>query len=154
MESKRRSAPSYDYLKYWRVIRYFIKAKYNISQAELDILLFLYSEKYFSKDKFEEFDKLLSWDENRFDKLLRDGWIALFRPYNQKTREKALYEISYKGRRMVGSIYKKLNGEEIPVSQSTNPIFAKNVSYSDRRYREFIREMNAYVRQQRHHVPE
>lgn len=38
--------PSSDYLKYWKVIRYFIKAKYKISTGELDMLLFLYSEKY------------------------------------------------------------------------------------------------------------
>ena len=61
-----------NYLKYWRVIRYFIKHKYGLTQADLDMLLFLYSEDYFSKDKFEEFDELLSWDVNRFDRLLRD----------------------------------------------------------------------------------
>jgi len=150
----RGNKPNNDYLKYWRVIRYFVKAKYGLTQSDLDVLLFLYSEKYFNKDKFEEFDELLSWDEDRFDRLLRDEWISCFRPYNPKTKQKALYEISYKGKRVIGSIYKKLNGEEIPVSQSTNPIFAKNVSYSDRKYREFIKEMNAYVRQQRHHAPE
>jgi hypothetical protein len=135
-------------------IRDFVKAKYGLTQADLDILLFLYSEKYFSKDKFAEFDELLSWDDDRFDRLLRDEWISKFRDYNPKTQQRALYEISYKGKRVIGSIYKKLNGEEIPVSQSTNPIFAKNVSYSDRKYREFIKEMNAYVKQQRHHAPE
>ena len=62
-----------DYLKYWRVVRYYVKAKYNLSQADLDILLFLYSESYFSRDKFAEFDSLLSWNETRFDKLLKDG---------------------------------------------------------------------------------
>ena len=60
--------PPNDYLKYWRVIRYFIKAKYKINTGELDVLLFLYSEKYFSKDKFNEFDELISWDVNRFNK--------------------------------------------------------------------------------------
>jgi len=141
-----------DYLKYWRVIRYYVKAKYKISQAELEVLLFLYSEKYFSKDKFEEFDRLISWDENRFDKLLRDGWISVFR--NRMGKRKALYELSYKGIRMVSEIYKKLNGEEIPVSLSQNPLFHKNVGYNDVRYRNMITEMNAFIRQQRHHAPE
>ena len=40
-----------DYLKYWRVIRYFVKAKYGLSTADLEVLLFLYSEKYFGKGK-------------------------------------------------------------------------------------------------------
>jgi hypothetical protein len=137
-----------DYLKYWRVIRYFVKAKYGISTSDLDILLFLYSEKYFNKDKFNEFDELLSWDVNRFDKLLRDGWIGVFRKRHGNT--KALYEISYKGKRLISSVYKKLNGEEIPVSPTSNPMFLKNVSYTDKVYRNFIKEMNSFIRQQRH----
>ena len=87
---------SADYLKYWRVIRQFIKVKYGISQAELDVLLFLNSESYFSKDKFIEFDRLLSWDENRFDKLLRDGWIEVFR--KRVGKNKGLYNLSYKAK--------------------------------------------------------
>ena len=73
-----------DCLKYWRVIRYFIKAKYGLTTADLDMLLFLYSEDIFSKEKFEEFDNLLSWDEDRFDRLLRDGWIEVFRRRRKK----------------------------------------------------------------------
>ena len=141
-----------DYLKFWRVIRYFYKIKYGLNQADLDMLLFLYSESYFSKDKFIEFDELLSWDEHRFDRLLRDGWIQVFR--KRMGARKALYDISYKGTRMVTEIYKKLNGEEIPVSSSHNPMFKKNVSYADKVYRNMIIEMNITIRQSRHQTPE
>lgn len=141
-----------DYLKYWRVIRYFIKVKYNLSQADLDILLFLHSEGYFDKDKFREFDNLLSWNEARFDNLLRDGWIEVFRKRTKTS--KTIYKLSYKSKRVITSIYKKLSGEEIPTSQSTNPMFAKNVSYTDKVYRNFILEMNDFIRQQRHRAPE
>ena len=143
--------PPNDYLKYWRVIRYFIKAKYKINTGELDVLLSLYSEKYFSKDKFNEFDELISWDVNRFNKLLRDGWVTVFR--KRQGKKKALYEVSYKGRRMLGSMYKKLSGEEIPESPSVNPMFLKNVSYTDKVYRNMIIEMNKFIRQQRHPSP-
>jgi len=44
----------------------------------------------------------------------------------------------------------KLSGEEIPESPSTNPIFLKNVSYTDKVYRNMIIEMNKFIRQQRH----
>ena len=143
--------PPNDYLKYWRVIRYFILKKYKLTTGELDVLLFLYSEKYFSKDKFNEFDELISWDVNRFDKLLRDGWVVVFR--KRQGKKKALYEVSYKGRRMLGSMYKKLSGEEIPESPSVNPMFLKNVSYTDKVYRNMIIEMNKFIRQQRHQTP-
>jgi len=141
-----------DYLKYWRVIRQYIKIKYNLTQSDLDVILFLNSENYFSKDKFAEFDRILSWDENRFDKLLRDGWIEVFRERKGKT--KGLYNLSYKAKRVITSIYKKLNGEEMPTSPSQNPMFLKNVSYMDKRYREAIKNMNEFIRQQRHLSPE
>lgn len=137
-----------DYLKYWRVIRQFIKVKYGLTQADLDILLFLRSEKYFSKDKFKEFDELLSWNVNRFDNLLRDGWIEVFR--KRQGKYKGVYTLSQKAKRVTTSIYKKLNGEEIPTSNDGNPMFLKNVPYTDKVYRNFIKEMNAFTRQQRH----
>jgi hypothetical protein len=140
--------PTRDYLKYWRVIRYFVKAKYGINTADLDILLFLYSESYFSKDKFNEFNELLSWDVLRFERLKREGWITVFR---KKTfTKKALYEISYKGKRMVGNVYDKLNGDLIPENRTVNPMFLKNVPYQHKVYRNYIKEMNAFIRQQRH----
>tara|TARA_R100000781_G_scaffold114216_1_gene84474 strand:+ start:1230 stop:1661 length:432 start_codon:yes stop_codon:yes gene_type:complete len=135
----------FNYLKYWRVVRYWIKAKYGLTTGELDMLLFLYSEDYFSKDKFGEFDELLSWNVNRFDKLLRDKWIEVFRKRSGK--QKALYQLSYKAKRVINGIYKKLNGEEIPTSKD-NPIFLRKVSYSDKVYRNFIIEMNKFIRQQ------
>lgn len=141
-----------DCLKYWRVIRYFIKQKYGLTTADLDMLLFLYSEDIFSKEKFEEFDNLLSWDEDRFDRLLRDGWIEVFRRSPKKF--KSLYSLSYKTNRVIGSIYKKLSGEEIPTSLSGNPMFAKNVKFSDKVYKKMILDMNAAIRQQRRLSPE
>jgi hypothetical protein len=144
-----RKPPPHDYLKYWKVIRYFVKAKYKINSADLDMMLFLYSEKYFGKHQFNEFDELLSWDVNRFSRLLRDGWIGVFR--KREGNKKTLYEVSYKGKRMISSIYNKLNGEEIPMDRTTNPMFARNVSYSDKVYRNFITDMNKYIREQRQH---
>ena len=91
-----------DYLKYWRVIRYFVKRKYGLSQAELEMLLFLRTEQYFSKDDFDEFDELLSWDKNRFERLRKDGWIESFRKKEGKRR--AVYQLSYKAQRMLTSI--------------------------------------------------
>jgi hypothetical protein len=60
-----------NYLKYWRVVRYFINAKYGISQPDLEMLLFLYDEPYFTRAKFKEFDKVFSWDKDRFNRLVR-----------------------------------------------------------------------------------
>jgi hypothetical protein len=141
-----------DYLKYWRVIRQFVKIKYGLNQSDLDIIFFLYSELYFDRDKFIEFDNLLGWDKQRFEKLRQAGWIEVFR--KRMGNRKALYQLSSKAKIMVRSVYNKLNGEEIPVSQSQNKMFARNVSYTDKRYRTMIKEMNSIIKQQRHHAPE
>jgi len=143
---------NYDYLKYWRVIRYFIKARYGLTQDDLDMLLFLNSENYFSKDKFDEFDELMSWNKNRFENLRQAGWIESFRENNGN--RKAIYKISYKCKRMINSLYKKLNGEELPEDPKANPIFKRKVKYTDKVYRNYIIEMNRFIRQQRHRPPE
>ena len=140
-----------DCLKYWRVIRYFIKSKYVLTTPDLDMLLFLYSEDIFTKEKFKEFNELLSWDKDRFDRLLRDGWIEVFRKEPKKF--KTLYDLSYKSQRVISSIYKKLSGEEIPADKN-NRMFAKNVKYSDQVYRNMIIEMNKLRRQQQRLSPE
>jgi hypothetical protein len=137
-----------DYLKYWRVVRYYVKRKYNITQAELEMLLFLRSEKYFSKDNFDEFDELLSWSKNRFEKLRKEGWIDSFRKKDGKRR--AMYQLSYKAQRMITSVYKKLEGEEIPESKSSNPLFLEGANYTDKVYRNYIKKLNKAIRQQQH----
>jgi len=87
-----------NYLKYWRVIRQWIKTKYGVGEVELELLLFLYSEGYFNKDKFQEFNSLLSWDKKRFSNLLRDGWIESSRTF--RIGQSYRYCLSFKAIRM------------------------------------------------------
>lgn len=130
-----------DYLKYWRVIRQWVKIRYNLSQGDLDMLLFLYSESYFGKDKYREFAQLISWDRHRFHRLLKEGWIENFRESGRGI--KGLYIISFKAKKMIASIYAKLDGDEVPMNATNNPMFKKNVKYTDKVYRNMIKSMNA-----------
>lgn len=145
-----KTAPN-DYLKFWRVIRYYYKAKFQLSQADLDIILFLYSEGYFGQADFDRFAELVSWEVGRFKRLQKEGWIEHFR--KRRGNSRALYQLSYKATRLVLDIYRKLNGEEIPTSLSANPMFLKNVSYNDKVYRNMIVEMNAYQRANKYKKP-
>jgi hypothetical protein len=141
-----------DYLKFWRVINYYFRNKHNLTPAELDTILFLYSEKYFDKGTFSKYNQLLRWDVTRFQKLVDEGWIDLFRV---RTRgHKNVYQVSSKGVNMCRDIYRKLNGEEIPTSLSHNAMIKKNVSYFDKVYRNMIKEMNASIKLQRRRTPE
>lgn len=143
-----------DYLKYWRVIRYFVMRKYKVNTQELDMLLFLYSEEYFNVDKFQEFNSVLGWNKNRFNKLRQEGWIEVIKPYNRRERKKALYGLSFKANRMLGSIYDKLDGGMIPTAKSNNPIFMAEIGYSDKVYRKQILKMNEAIRQEQCHSHE
>lgn len=138
-----------DYLKFWRVVRYFIRAKYDLKFPEIDMLLFLYSEKYFSRGDFDEYNELFSWSAKRFDNLLRNGWIQKFRERDVRKNTRALYKLSHKANVVINLIYNKLNGEEIPTSLSANSMFLKKVRYTDKVYRNMIKEMNAYYKAKR-----
>ena len=74
-----KSTPKSDYMKHWKIVRNFAKARYDFSVPDLDMMFFLYSEEYFTKDKYREFEKLLRWESNRFDKLLKNGWIENYK---------------------------------------------------------------------------
>ena len=139
--------PGYDYMKYWRVIRYWAKAKYKIGTPDIDMLFFLYSEKIFNKTKFKEFEQCMSWNEQRFHKLLKDGWIHIWR--KRAGRHTTLYELSYKGKRLVDTMYKKLNGEEIGETATLNPLFRHDASYMDKVYRNMIIEMNDFIKKEK-----
>jgi hypothetical protein len=136
-----------DYLKYWKVIRNYFKIKYEISQTEMDMMLFLYSEQYFNKAKFDKFNNVMSWDRRRFDDLLKKGWIEIFR---KRVGNKAtLYKLSHKANRMVNDMYKKLNGDEISEDPKYNPLYRKNTRYINKVYRNIITEMNQEIRKKR-----
>ena len=148
-----RKDPTYDYLKYFRIVRYWAKKKYGLGLADIEMIMFLYSERLFKRSDFNDYQQIFSWNRQRFQELLRDGWISKWR--SSKPGQVALYEVSYKGKRLVKSFYKKLSGEE-PISESrkNNPMFKADPSYSDKIYRRAIKKMNDSTRQLRHHAQE
>jgi hypothetical protein len=137
--------PANDYLKYWRVIRYYMKAKHNISTPDLELILFLFSEDYFTTRKFKEYAELVRWERERFSRMIREGWIESFR--KRDGNKAGLYKLSDKSRRIVLDIYRKLNGDEIPTTAENNPLFLKNVPYTHKVYRNMIVEMTKFSRQ-------
>jgi hypothetical protein len=137
-----RVEPKSDYLKYWRIVRIWAREKHGLSYSDLEMLLFLHSERLFNKSKFVEFNKMMSWDNVRWARLYRDGWISKWR--ERMNGEASLYEVSLKGRNLIKAIYKKLEGEQtISESPSANPMFQKrNDGYAMNRDKKIIRKMN------------
>ena len=140
-----RRQPKSDYLKYWKVIKQWARAKYNLGTADIEMMLFLYSEGLFTKFQFEEFNEIMSWDKNRFHKMLKDKWIIKWR--ERQGRESTLYELGFSGKKVCASIYKKLNKEEtIAEDRKNNPMFERSTEYSNKVYRKMIKKMNDEVK--------
>jgi len=132
----------FNFLKYHRVVKYYIKNKYEISEAELDMILFLYDENVFTKDVFNDFARTMSWDKSRFSQMVKDGLIRKWRD-RKETQRSNLWELTIKAKRICNHMYKKLTHQEI-ISEDPyrNEIF-KGKSYMDKIYKDMIKKMNS-----------
>ena len=136
-----------DYMKYWRIVRKLVKEKYGVGTEQLDFLFFLYSEEYFSLEKFTEYQKLFQWDSARFHGMIKDGWIENYKP--KLNTRKAIYGLTYKATRMVGWVYDILNGGLMPEHKDNNPFFKKTkIPYTFKLYRDATVRRNDAIRQQ------
>lgn len=138
-------AEKHNYLKYFAPIRKFYMVKYRLTSTKIDMLLFLYSEKYFDNEKYIEYQSLFPWNSANISDLLRDDWIKVFRK-GERFKKRTIYCLSEKAKNMIISLYRKLEGEEIPTEAYANPLFLKNIPYTHRQYKTFIIKMNEYRR--------
>lgn len=138
--------PKNNYMKYWRTVRYYTMRRYNLREPDLDLLFFLYDEGYFLRSKFDEFSQIIPWDTARFDRLQKEGWIEKFSHRTRTTRNR--YSLSMKARRVIEHVYRKLNGEPITEDPAKNPMFKKKVNFADKVHRNFMKEMNKYLKEQ------
>lgn len=130
---------NHNFLKYWRIVRYWAKRKYEISNNDLEVILYLYDVELFTHAQFLEFTGLLNWDRERFSYFLDKGYIVQWRKIHGQAR---LYTLSIGAKRICSSVYKKLTQEEkIPENKVNNPIF-RGDAYMDKVYRTAIRRMN------------
>lgn len=140
-----------DYLKYWRSLYHYTKMKHNISSSDLDMLLFLYSEPYFTMKTFLEFNRVLQISRYRLKNMSDAGWIDIFR--KTKGRRAALYQLSHKAVSLVGALYRQLNGG--PTQEYNSPLFAKKKqTYMDKRHVEQLQRRNEIIRQQQRQTRE
>lgn len=132
---------SSSYLKYLRVVRKYVQKKYELSLAELELVLFLYDEQIFDRKTFDDYACTLGFSSlNWFDKLKEREIIKLWRDeYGYKT----LYVLTHKYKMACNKFYKHLEGEPVPQTVAQNPLFAKSASFSDKMYARLIKKMNA-----------
>ena len=74
----------HNYLKYWRIIRYWVKAKYNLSTPDIEMILFLYKGKRFANTIYRKLNgeeiaespsinPLFRTDASYMDKIYRNS---------------------------------------------------------------------------------
>lgn len=100
----------YNYLKYWRLVRYYIKREEGINEKDIDMLLYIYSERPFRWDYFNKYDTSFAFDSRRFGRFLQMGYITKYRD-NYKNSA-GLFIITHKGKKICDTIYKILEGRK------------------------------------------
>lgn len=137
----RPSPREHNFLKYWRIVRYWAKRRYDITDIELEVLLYLYDIPLFTISQFKEFEGILNWDKKRMQHFVRKGYITEWRG-SRPSKEAKLFTLTQKAKLICSSIYKKLLQEErIPETAQNNPIFVGK-DYMDKVYRTAIKRMN------------
>lgn len=128
-------------LKHYRIVRRWACRNYGIKDADLELLIFLDCQGFFSKTNFKEDTYAYSWDNNRFSRLLKEGWIVVWRHGNKKLRQASLYKVSLKTSQLLTRMYRILAGEEnIPTGATQNVI--KSKAYADRMLQVAIKKIN------------
>ena len=122
-------------LKYYRLTRKWACKTYGLTDAELELLIFLDCQGRFTRQEFIDGSYTMSWDKKRWDRLRQEGWIEVWRHRNKTTIKYSVFKISPKAKRLITRIYSVLLGyEDLPIGPSSK--FYKN-------YQDFIEGITA-----------
>jgi len=119
-------------LKHYRIIRKWAAKTCNIKESDLELLIYLDAIDFFTRKDFKEGTYSYSWDNRRWNRLLKEGWIVVWRERNRTTQKYNIYKVSFKCKQLISRMYRIMLGEEgIPTSLQRNPIM-KRKSYMDK----------------------
>ena len=119
-------------MKHYRIIRKWACKNNNLNDADLELLIYLDCIDFFTKKDFEMGVYSYSWDNRRWNRLLKEGWIIVWRERNRTTQKYNIYKVSFKCKRLINTMYKIMVGEEdIPISERRNKIM-RGQTYTDK----------------------
>ena len=118
-------------LKYYRLTRKWVCKTYGLTDADLELLIYLDCKGRFTRNEFIEGVYTYSWDKHWWERLKREGWIEVWRHRNRTTIKYSIFKTSFKCSQVISRIYRILLGEEEPPFTERN-IFYKNKSYTDK----------------------
>ena len=119
-------------LKHYRIIRKWACRNNNLNDADLELLIYLDCIDMFNKDDFKMGTYSYSWDNRRWNRLLKEGWIVVWRHRNRTTQKYNIYKVSFKFKQLLSKIYRMMLGDEdIPTSTQRNSIM-RGATYTDK----------------------
>lgn len=118
-------------MKHYRIIRKWACRNNNLNDADLELLMYLDCIDLFNKDDFKIGTYSYSWDNRRWNRLLKEGWITVWRERNRTTQKFHIYKVSFKGKQLISRVYRMMLGEEDIPTSSRNKIM-KGSTYTDK----------------------
>jgi len=119
-------------MKHYRIIRKWACKNNDLTDAELELLIYLDCIDLFTKKDFEAGVYTFSWNNRRWGKLLQNDWIKVWRHRNRTTQKYNIYTLSFKGKQLISRMYRIMLGlDDIPTSERRNKLIAGN-SYTDK----------------------
>ena len=129
-------------LQHYRIIRKWACKNNGLNDADLELLIYLDCIDLFSKKDFELGSYSYSWDNRRWNKLIQNDWVVVWRHRNRTTQKFNIYKVSFKGKQLIQRIYRiMLNEEDIPTSARRNKIM-KGETYIDKVLQTSIKNVN------------
>ena len=130
-------------LKYYRIIRKWASKTSDLKEADLELLIYLDAIDLFTKQDFKTGTHAYSWDNRRWNRLLKEGWIVVWRARNRTTQKYNIYKVSFKCKQLIARMYRIMLGEEgIPTNEQRNVVMRRR-SYSDKVLAASILNMNS-----------
>jgi|TARA_B110001452_G_scaffold60438_1_gene47143 hypothetical protein len=129
-------------LKHYRVIRRWACRNNGLNDADLELLIYFDCMEYFTKHDFKIGTYAYSWDNRRWNRLLKEGWIVVWRTRNRTTQKYNIYKVSFKCKQLISKMYRIMLGEEdIPSSEKRNSIM-RGKTYTDKVLQTAIHNVN------------
>ena len=129
-------------LKHYRIIRKWACKNNDLNDADLELLIYFDCMDLFTKHDFEIGTYSYSWDNRRWNRLLKNDWIVVWRNRNRTTQKYNIYKVSFKCKQLISRMYRIMLGEEdIPSSERRNKLI-KGSSYTDKVLTQAIYNVN------------
>ena len=129
-------------LKHYRIIRRWACRNYNLKDADLELLIYFDCMRFFTKQDFKLGTYAYSWDNRRWNRLVKEGWITVWRKRNYTTQKHNIYEVSFKCKQLISRMYRIMLGDDdIPTSERRNSIMRGN-TYMDTVLQTAIKNIN------------